>query len=88
MVLMLKEKVTISRDDAMSKNYQKEGLENASYKSCKNVKYMDTRSYHWIIKKDLCNNGYPISLINKYCKEQGNSERQHTVTKKPVYIQL
>ena len=40
------------------------------------------------IKADLYNNGYPISLINKYCKEQGNAERVLTVPKKPVYIHL
>ena len=36
---MLKEKVTINRDDAMSKNYYKERLDNISHWSWKNVKY-------------------------------------------------
>ena len=40
------------------------------------------------IKDDLCNNGYPISLINKYCKEKGNAERVPTVPKQPVFTQL
>ena len=40
------------------------------------------------INDDLYNNGYPIPLNNKYCKEKGNAEKVPTVPKKPVFIQL